>query len=136
MVSELIKEAVDPAANIKFGAQIDPEMGDELVITIVATGFDENKQVYTKQLKDTDEEDGVGLGGIPVSSPVYKKAEEDRFEKKDSFFDLDEEPEEEEKEDEVQKGATRKVDMGMDDDFDDPLDKPAFMRRMFKGKKD
>jgi len=55
LVSELIKEAVDPAANIKFGAQIDPNAGDELTITIVATGFDENKQVYTKKQKDDDD---------------------------------------------------------------------------------
>ena len=39
LVSELIQEAVDPAANIKFGAQIDPTLGDEIVITIVATGL-------------------------------------------------------------------------------------------------
>lgn len=51
LVSELIKEAVDPSANIKFGAQIDPSLGDEIVITIVATGFDEKKQVYTKKQK-------------------------------------------------------------------------------------
>ncbi|MBU1120134.1 cell division protein FtsZ [Patescibacteria group bacterium] len=55
LVSELIKEAVDPSANIKFGAQIDPNCGDELTITIVATGFDENKQVFTKKQKGVDE---------------------------------------------------------------------------------
>ncbi|HAM96734.1 MAG: cell division protein FtsZ [candidate division WS6 bacterium GW2011_GWC1_36_11] len=54
-VSELIKEAVDPSANIKFGAQIDPNAGEELTITIVATGFDENKQVFTKKQKGVDE---------------------------------------------------------------------------------
>ena len=32
LVSELIKEAVDPSANIKFGAQIDPDAGDEICL--------------------------------------------------------------------------------------------------------
>ncbi len=138
LVSELIKEAVDPSANIKFGAQIDPSLGDEIVITIVATGFDENKQVFTKQLRGDGEGDAFGLGGVSVKSPIYnKKAKEESFEEKDSFFDESEEEEvvEEEKEP-VLKGATKKVEIDLDDDFDDPLDKPAFMRRMFKGKKD
>ena len=40
----------------------------------------------------------------------------------------------EEKEDEdFYKGAAKKVEI--EDDFDDPLDKPAFMRKMFGGKK-
>lgn len=142
MVSELIQEAVDPAANIKFGAQIDPSLEDEIVITIVATGFDEKKQVYTKQLKgDEDTDDAFGLGGVSVKSPLYNDEEEDDFEeKKEDYFDdvqeskpvVSEEPEEEE---EVFKGASKKIDIDIDENFDDPLDKPAFMRRMFKGKK-
>lgn len=140
MVSGLIQEAVDPAANIKFGAQIDPSLGDEIVITIVATGFDENKQVYTKQQKSDEDDDGFGLGGIAVKAPSYnKKAEEPLEEKKNNFFDeveedLEDEPNEEEPD--VFKGAAKRIDMDMDEDFEDPLDKPAFMRRLFKGKKD
>ncbi len=143
LVSELIKEAVDPSANIKFGAQIDPEAGDEIIITIVATGFDENKQVYTKQLKGDDEEEATGLGGLISKSPIFKKEpKDDAFEKSDSFFDdaeeeaIDEKIEEEKEDEEVKKGATKRIDMDLNEDFDDPLDKPAFMRRMFKGKKD
>ncbi|HBB64498.1 cell division protein FtsZ [candidate division WS6 bacterium RIFOXYD1_FULL_33_8] len=139
MVSGLIQEAVDPAANIKFGAQIDPSLGDEIVITIVATGFDENKQVYTKQQKSDEDDDGFGLGGISVKAPVYNKKEEEPVEeKKNNFFDeVEEDFEDESKEEEpdVFKGASKKIDIDMEEDFEDPLDKPAFMRRMFKGKK-
>lgn len=141
MVSELIKEAVDPSANIKFGAQIDPSMGDEIAITIVATGFDENKQVYTRQLKGED---------IDLTSAIDNNSKSSYFapqkEEKESFFDdfedeekpiIEEEEEEKEPEkEEVQKGATRRIDMDMDEEYEDPLDKPAFMRRIFKGKKD
>ena len=35
LVSELIKEAVDPSANIKFGAQIDPSLGDEMLLQLL-----------------------------------------------------------------------------------------------------
>ncbi len=38
--AEIITSAVAPDANIIFGATLKPEMEDELVITVVATGFD------------------------------------------------------------------------------------------------
>jgi cell division protein FtsZ len=38
--SSLVKEAVDPEANIIVGQVIDPDMGDELVVTVIATGFE------------------------------------------------------------------------------------------------
>lgn len=139
LVSELIKEAVDPSANIKFGAQIDPEAGDEIVITIVATGFDESRQVYTKQQKDGDIEDmGFGLGGISVNSPAYQESREESFEESEDevLEEIEDEDDTEKPQEDVQKGANKRIDIDLDEDFDDPLDKPAFMRRAFgKGKK-
>ncbi|MBI3494438.1 cell division protein FtsZ, partial [Candidatus Saccharibacteria bacterium] len=38
--AELITSAVAPDANIIFGATLKPEMEDELIITVIATGFD------------------------------------------------------------------------------------------------
>ncbi len=38
--AELITSAVSPDANIIFGATLRPEMEDELIVTVVATGFD------------------------------------------------------------------------------------------------
>ncbi len=38
--AEIITGAVSPDANIIFGATLKPEMEDELVITVIATGFD------------------------------------------------------------------------------------------------
>lgn len=37
--AEIIRQMVDPEANIIFGAAIDENMGDEVQITIIATGF-------------------------------------------------------------------------------------------------
>ena len=38
--AEIITGAVAPDANIIFGATLNPELEDELIITVVATGFD------------------------------------------------------------------------------------------------
>jgi cell division protein ftsZ len=38
--AEIITGAVAPDANIIFGATLKPELEDELIITVVATGFD------------------------------------------------------------------------------------------------
>ena len=116
LVSELIREAVDPSANIKFGAQIDPSLGDEIVITIVATGFDEKKQVYTKKQKG--EEDEVDIFGLEGVTDEIKSFEEEKT------------PEEN-----VQKEEESYIDtIPQPDEFEDPLDKPAFMRKIFKKK--
>jgi len=37
--AEVIKNAVDPEANIIFGVNLDPNMGNEVRLTLVATGF-------------------------------------------------------------------------------------------------
>lgn len=37
--ARLVSQAADPGANIIFGASIDPEMKDEMKITVIATGF-------------------------------------------------------------------------------------------------
>ena len=42
--AELIQRSVDPEANIIFGTVIDPEMQDEIKITVIATGFDEQEE--------------------------------------------------------------------------------------------
>ncbi len=41
---ELITEAADPDANIIFGAAIDPALGGEVRITLIATGFDSHSR--------------------------------------------------------------------------------------------
>jgi cell division protein FtsZ len=123
-VSELIKEAVDPSANIKFGAQIDPSAGDVLTITIVATGFDENKQVFTKKQKGVDENVRT-FGFKPRAEEVKPEPEIDTEEDDvlESFekADLQEEDEQEKSIPSLPKNNY--------EDGDDPLDIPTFMRR-------
>jgi cell division protein FtsZ len=56
--AEVIYNAVDPEANIIFGAVIDEKLNGECVITVIATGFKhatketvESDQVFTKNIK-------------------------------------------------------------------------------------
>jgi cell division protein FtsZ len=44
--SSIIKEAADPDANIIVGQVINPDLGDELIITVVATGFDRDEPAF------------------------------------------------------------------------------------------
>src|SRR5690606_8136487 len=39
----LIKESAHPEVNMIFGAQIDESMGDEVRITVIATGFEQSR---------------------------------------------------------------------------------------------
>src|SRR3990172_3910701 len=42
--AEIIKETADPEANIIFGTVIDERMGDDVMITVIATGFDTGRK--------------------------------------------------------------------------------------------
>ena len=42
--AEIVRQTAHPEANIIFGAVIDPKLENELRITVVATGFDEQAQ--------------------------------------------------------------------------------------------
>lgn len=44
--SQVITQAADPDANIIFGATIDERMGSNIKISVIATGFDENRVKY------------------------------------------------------------------------------------------
>ncbi len=63
--AELVQRSVDPEANIIFGTVIDEDLEDEIVITVIATGFadDEPKPTYTR----------VGFDPIPSSKAWEQK---------------------------------------------------------------
>ncbi|MBP9700267.1 cell division protein FtsZ [Candidatus Woesebacteria bacterium] len=44
--SQVITQAADPDANVIFGATIDERMGSNIKISVIATGFDENRMKY------------------------------------------------------------------------------------------
>ncbi len=59
--AEIIKEMADPGANIIFGTVIDERMGEDLQITVIATGFDAARK--TALYGTLAEEEGIG-GGV------------------------------------------------------------------------
>jgi len=64
-----IQEEADEDANIIFGAVIDPKMGDEIRITVIATGFgtgDEKKLEELKRTISTPLQDSDGLDEVPA----------------------------------------------------------------------
>ena len=46
--AEIISEKVSPEANVIFGTVIDEDLGDEVIVTVVATGVDEKKKEENK----------------------------------------------------------------------------------------
>ncbi len=101
--AELIKEVIDPKANVIFGVTVDPSIEKELSITIVATGFDESKQVYSKKNE-----------GEMLTNDMNKPRNNNIEDEMDSLLA----PED--------RKATSTI---KDNDFDDMDDVPAFMRK-------
>ena len=76
----IIKETAHPDVNLIFGAVIDPNMGDGLRITVIATGFDRPSQMRTSDTRSTIKEataNKVATGSaakveasIPTSTPI------------------------------------------------------------------
>ena len=50
--AELVQRSVDPEANIIFGAVIDESMGDDISITVIATGFENEMPISTIGISD------------------------------------------------------------------------------------
>jgi len=139
MVSELIKEAVDPSANIKFGAQINEDLGDEIVITIVATGIKSSNQTYPssdeKEFNISEERTASQIFSGFTTPGMEKQLEEDNTDEEEKsgslkftvFDDEETEKKEEDKKEEAQEDSDFKPPFDLDSK--DPLDVPAFMRK-------
>ena len=78
--AEVIKQAVDPDANIIFGVAHDPNMGSDIRITLIATGFvsktefDEDKEEdeLTRQLKNIKTEDELDVPSF-LRRPLFSR---------------------------------------------------------------
>ena len=51
--AEAIKEAADPEANIIFGTSFNERLGDEVMVTVIATGFDGGRKRHTSAREAT-----------------------------------------------------------------------------------
>ena len=78
--AEIVKATADPEANIIFGTVIDERMGDEIAITVIATGFDASRRreqthaqvtEMAQVLRQREREQGIDqriAAAIPISS--------------------------------------------------------------------
>ncbi len=143
--AEAITSAADADANIIFGATINPELDGEIIITVVATGFDASYFARTSG----------GASDEPASAPpvAQTKADDDMSEIDTS---LDEHVEtitdfktnsvpniwtlDDQDDDKSDNSATstnpKKTDEDEDKDGDSELEKPSFLRRLAKRYKD
>ena len=78
--AEVIKEAVDPDANIIFGVAHNPNMENDITITLIATGFvsstefdgTEDEDELTRQLKNIKSEDELDVPSF-LRRPLFSR---------------------------------------------------------------
>lgn len=137
--AEIITSAVAPDANIIFGATLKPEMEDDLIITVIATGFD--SQYFHEQAE--------ALSTTSLATPVTGLHEEE--DALPSVHDIESARGNEAETEDVDQ-AVSSIDMSLDtqpkgsfDDDENPTniwqnvdqdesDTPAFLRRRKKKK--
>lgn len=80
--AELIRQAVDPDANIIFGAGVDETLNDEIKITVIATGFDDSKRrnelpkkdkIEIKQEDEKEQKNPIETKVTEKDTPIEKK---------------------------------------------------------------
>lgn len=113
--AEVITNAVAPDANIIFGATLKPELEDELIITVIATGFD---SAYFRNKG----------AGEPVPTPTPAPQQDEVKDEDIKTFDMDLDKPAEEK-DSFTKEESKPSNIWH---YDDEADTPAFLRRRKK----
>ena len=79
--AKVIGEAVDPEANIIFGVNVDPNMGNEVRLTLIATGFASRDQIsgvardkeIMKTLKSLKSEDDLSVPAYMRYRGTYRR---------------------------------------------------------------
>ena len=77
--AEVITNSVSPDANIIFGASVRPELEDEMVVTVVATGFDSEYYRKLDAQKASMEPIGNLMGNMTSSVSDTMGRENDRY---------------------------------------------------------
>lgn len=89
--ANLIQEAAHPDANIIFGAAFDESMDDEIRVTVIATGFDENIAAGKKEEKSTSSKTGLYSGAsekAEAAAPVPAATEGGEDDPFDTIFKI------------------------------------------------
>jgi cell division protein FtsZ len=68
--AEIITSAVSPDANIIFGATLKPDLEDELIITVIATGFD--SAFFEQQAAELERPGALAAAPAPAAENIDK----------------------------------------------------------------
>jgi len=146
--AEAITTAADPDANIIFGATINPELEGEIIITVVATGFDEsyftNRSSRTSALSETSKpvvteapttkQDERALDEIDMDLDDDKNSSSD-FNRDEAgipnIWSIDDDSEDEDKTNSIRYNDDENLAV-VSNDSEDDLEKPSFLRRLAK----
>ncbi|HET6622627.1 MAG TPA: cell division protein FtsZ, partial [Candidatus Saccharimonadales bacterium] len=128
--AEIITSAVAPDANIIFGATLKPEMEDELIITVIATGFD--SAYFHEQAAALAERDRPEEVGQTESTELDKPAEVETADVDSINMDLDNDMADAVKDDFATESESTAIWQNVDEE---EADTPAFLRRRKKNKK-
>ena len=126
--AEIITGAVAPDANIIFGATLKPELEDELIITVVATGFDRE---YNEEHKNNSLDSVVTQDLSIDNSSKNSENVEDIAESIDMELNKEEENSAADFTGEIQ---TNNIWATQEDDNESDI--PSFLRRRKRNKKD
>ncbi len=70
----IIKETAHPDVNLIFGAVIDENMGDEIRITVIATGFEQSRvQTRRPVVSARERVSGTNAAPAPVQRPIQRQ---------------------------------------------------------------
>ncbi len=141
--AETITAAADPDANIIFGATISPELEGEIIITVVATGFDAAyfsardvaatiPESSTAVVAEKSPDDENVMQGIDMDLGDDKQTEE--FHKETpmpNIWTLEGEKEEaKENSNKKSENSSKTSLLGDPSESEDELEKPSFLRRL------
>ena len=144
--AEAITSAADRDANIIFGATINPELDGEVIITVIATGFDSS---YGDRATTTPNSSATSVSTSDDSDGDTEKAsssdghaygyDDDAQDIEGLGVDLNIPDEDDEDEHDFKNDKPSASIWSMDDDTDksteeETLDKPSFLRRLTKRK--
>ena len=161
--AETITSAADPEANIIFGATINPELEGEVIVTVVATGFDDsyfknNKNISKAENSHSGDDEVVGgysddsdFGNDTTISDLNMNLESKPshdFDNEGSTniwsIDEDHETDEDDKDLNNKSDSFETINDQKSDDaekitassLEEDLEKPSFLRRLARRKKD
>jgi len=83
--ARIVQEAAHEEANIIFGAVIEPALGDEVRITVIATGFSERKDAASPTGKVVDLPRGARPPAVPGTVPWRRRPADVRAESDDAL---------------------------------------------------